>query len=73
MRGHHDMGGIPAGKCEPDEIEIRVHDSIANMRYLVVPLRPAGTAHLTEEQLAQMVTPDGLIGVAPANAPARAV
>jgi len=48
----------------PDEVEIRVHDSTADMRYMVLPLRPAGTGHFTEEQLAQLVTRDSLIGVA---------
>ena len=42
------------------------------MRYMVLPLRPAGTGHLTEEQLAQLVTRDSLIGVALTNAPAQA-
>jgi nitrile hydratase subunit alpha len=56
----------------PDEVEIRVHDSTADMRYMVLPLRPAGTGHLTEEQLADLVTRDSLIGVALANAPAPA-
>ena len=53
----------------PDEVEIRVHDSTADMRYMVLPLRPASTGHLTEEQLARLVTRDSLIGVALANAP----
>ncbi|MBE0612578.1 MAG: nitrile hydratase subunit alpha [Burkholderiales bacterium] len=47
----------------PDEVEIRVHDSTADMRYMVLPLRPAGTERLDEEQLAQLVTRDSLIGV----------
>jgi nitrile hydratase len=47
----------------PDAVEIRVHDSTADMRYMVLPLRPAGTAHLSEERLAQLVTRDSLIGV----------
>jgi nitrile hydratase len=54
----------------PDEVEIRVHDSTADMRYMVLPLRPAGTGHLSEEQLAQLVTRDSLIGVAMVGAPA---
>ena len=48
----------------PDAVDIRVHDSTADMRYMVLPLRPAGTGHLSEEQLAQLVTRDSLIGVA---------
>ena len=53
----------------PDKVEIRVHDSTADMRYMVLPLRPEGTEHLTEEQLAELVTRDSLIGVALANPP----
>ena len=48
----------------PDEVEIRVHDSTADMRYMVLPLRPAGTGNLSEEELARLVTRDSLIGVA---------
>jgi nitrile hydratase len=47
----------------PDEVEIRVHDSTADMRYMVLPLRPAGTEMLAEEELAALVTRDSLIGV----------
>jgi nitrile hydratase len=47
----------------PDEVEIRVHDSTADMRYMVLPLRPARSWHLGEEQLARLVTRDSLIGV----------
>ena len=52
------------GTAIPDSIEIRVHDSTADMRYLVMPLRPAATANLGETQLAQLVTRDSMIGVA---------
>ncbi len=45
--------------------EIRVWDSTAEIRYLVLPQRPAGTNHLDEEQLASLVTRDAMIGVAP--------
>jgi nitrile hydratase len=48
----------------PDDVEIRVHDSNANLRYLVVPMRPAGTDGWSEEQLAALVTRDTMIGVA---------
>jgi nitrile hydratase len=51
------------------ETEIRVWDSTAEIRYLVVPERPAGTEHLSEEQLAELVTRDSMIGVARAAAP----
>jgi nitrile hydratase len=48
----------------PDEVEIRVWDSSAEVRYLVVPERPAGTERAGEEELAGMVTRDAMIGVA---------
>ncbi len=48
----------------PDEVDIRVHDSTADMRYMVLPLRPGGTAGWNEERLAALVTRDSLIGVA---------
>jgi nitrile hydratase alpha subunit len=52
------------GTVIPDEMEIAVSDSTSNLRYLVLPLRPAGTEHFTEEQLAGLVTRDTMIGVA---------
>jgi nitrile hydratase subunit alpha len=55
-------------EIEP-EVEVRVYDSTADMRYLVVPERPAGTAGLTEAELAELVTRDSMIGVAKARAP----
>jgi nitrile hydratase len=48
----------------PDEVEVRVWDSSAEVRYLVLPERPAGTDNLSEAQLAQAVTRDAMIGVA---------
>jgi len=45
-----------------DEIEIRVWDSTAEMRYLVLPMRPENTNDLSEEQLADLVTRDSMIG-----------
>lgn len=47
----------------PEDIEIRVSDSTAIVRYLVLPLRPQGTEGFTEEQLATLVTRDAMIGV----------
>ena len=47
----------------PDHVQVRVHDSTAELRYLVVPRRPAGTEHLSEEELAALVTRDSMIGV----------
>ena len=46
----------------PDTTRIRVWDSTAEIRYLVVPMRPAGTEHLAEDQLATLVTRDSMIG-----------
>ncbi|MBW9118197.1 nitrile hydratase subunit alpha [Rhizobium cauense] len=51
------------GTSIPDDVEIRVSDSTAIVRYLVLPMRPAGTEHLTEAQLAELVTRDAMIGV----------
>ena len=53
----------------PDETELRVWDSTAELRYLVLPERPAGTGSMTEEQLAALVTRDSMIGVARVPAP----
>ena len=49
----------------PDGVEVRVHDSTAMVRYLVLPLRPKGTDHYSTEQLAALVTRDTMIGVTP--------
>ena len=48
----------------PDEVEVRVWDSTAEIRYLVLPERPAHTEQLSEEQLAALVTRDAMVGVA---------
>ncbi len=48
----------------PTEVEVRVWDSTAELRYLVLPERPAGTERLNEEQLAALVTRDSMVGVA---------
>ena len=47
----------------PDDVEVRVHDSTADMRYLVIPARPAGTESLSVEELEKLVTRDSMIGV----------
>jgi nitrile hydratase alpha subunit len=52
------------GTLIPEHVSIRVHDSNADMRYVVVPMRPAGTEGWTEEQLASILTRDTLVGVA---------
>ena len=51
------------GQKVPPDVEVRVHDSTADMRYLVLPLRPKGTEHLSEAELARLVPRDSLIGV----------
>jgi nitrile hydratase subunit alpha len=52
------------GCAVPEDVEIRVWDSSAEVRYLVLPMRPADTEHLTEADLAERVTRDSMIGVA---------
>ena len=51
------------GVTLPDNVTIRVHDSTADMRYLVLPMRPHGTDGLGEDALARLVTRDSMIGV----------
>ena len=46
-----------------NSVEVRVHDSTADMRYLVLPMRPQGTEKLNEEQLASLITRDCMVGV----------
>jgi nitrile hydratase len=53
----------------PDDVEVRVWDSTAELRYLVLPERPPGTEGLTEEELAGLVSRDAMIGVALVPAP----
>ncbi len=55
-----------------DDVEVRVHDSTADMRYLVLPMRPEGTEGWSEDKLAALVTRDSMIGVTPALEPGRA-
>ena len=52
-----------------DNVEVKVQDSTADMRYLVLPRRPAGTEHMSEEELAKLVTRDSMIGVTHAHSP----
>jgi nitrile hydratase len=52
----------------PPDMEIRVHDSTSDVRYMVLPRRPAGTGEMSEAQLASLVTRDSLIGAAEALA-----
>jgi nitrile hydratase len=60
------------GVSLPKETEIRVWDSTAELRYLVLPLRPAGTEGWGEDKLANLVTRDSMIGTGLALAPGAA-
>jgi nitrile hydratase len=51
------------GTILDDEVEVRVWDSSAEIRYLVIPRRPAGTENLSEQELAELVHRDAMIGV----------
>ena len=53
----------------PSDVEVRVYDSTADMRYLVIPTCPSGTEGMSEEELADLVTRDSMIGVAQARMP----
>jgi nitrile hydratase subunit alpha len=53
----------------PEQMQIRVHDSTADMRYIVLPMRPAGTEGWSEERLAALVNRDCMIGVAVPKGP----
>jgi nitrile hydratase len=52
------------GLTLPDSVDVRVWDSSAELRYMVLPMRPAGTDGMTEAELAALVTRDAMIGVA---------
>jgi len=60
------------GLSLPDDVEIRVWDSTAEIRYLVLPERPPGTEALDEEALAELMTRDSMIGVARVSPPGTA-
>jgi nitrile hydratase len=66
-----DPRGVMAefGLTLADDVEVRVWDSTAEVRYLVVPERPAGTDGMDEAALAELVSRDAMIGVAVAKAP----
>ncbi|WP_019953877.1 nitrile hydratase subunit alpha [Yoonia vestfoldensis] len=53
----------------PEDVQVRVHDSTADMRYIVIPQRPAGTDGWSAKDLAALVTRDSMIGTAQAKAP----
>jgi nitrile hydratase subunit alpha len=60
------------GVALPADTEIRVWDSTAETRFIVVPMRPAGTEGWDEERLAELVTRDSMVGTGLARAPAEA-
>jgi nitrile hydratase len=55
-----------------DNVTVRVHDSNADMRYLVLPMRPLGTEGWSEDALAEIVTRDCMVGVTVPRVPAKA-
>jgi nitrile hydratase len=55
-----------------DDVEVRVWDSTAEIRYLVLPERPPGTGHMSEDELAALVTRDAMIGVKKVTLPSTA-
>ena len=57
------------GTAIPEHVAIRVHDSTADMRYMVLPMRPPGSEGWDEERLAALVTRDSMIGVGLPKAP----
>ncbi len=61
------------GLTLPDDIEVRVWDSSAEIRYIVLPKRPPDTEGMSESELADLVTRDAMVGVAEVGAPAKTV
>src|SRR5436305_3714121 len=59
------------GLALPADVEVRVWDSTAELRYLVLPERPAGTEKMSEDELAALVTRDSMVGVAKVAPPAK--
>jgi len=55
----------------PEDVEVRVWDSTAELRYLVLPERPTGSEELSEKALAALVTRDAMIGVVKAKLPRK--
>ncbi|PPR64548.1 MAG: Cobalt-containing nitrile hydratase subunit alpha [Alphaproteobacteria bacterium MarineAlpha4_Bin2] len=53
----------------PNNTDVRVHDSTADLRFLVIPKRPEGTNGMNEAELAELITRDSMIGVSIAKAP----
>jgi nitrile hydratase len=59
------------GTAIPEYMHLRVHDSTADLRYLVLPARPAGSDGMNEDALAALVNRDSMIGVTLADSPAK--
>lgn len=59
------------GTYIPEGVEVRVHDSTADMRYMVLPMRPPGTDGMDEDELAALVTRDCMIGVTLPDVPLK--
>ena len=57
------------GTIIADDVEVRVHDSTAELRYIVIPLQPEGSEDMDEEELSKLVTRDSMIGTALARNP----
>jgi nitrile hydratase len=57
------------GVTLPDTTKVRVHDSTADMRYIVIPARPQGTENMSQTELADLVTRDSMIGTGVAKTP----
>ncbi len=57
------------GVTLPEDVQVKVWDSTAEVRYLVLPMRPEGTANMSEEELAELVTRDSMIGTGVARTP----
>ena len=55
----------------PEGVEVVVHDSTADVRYMVLPMRPPDTEDLSEEELAELITRDSLVGVNVPRSPSR--
>ena len=70
-RAVRDPRGVMAefGAAPPEDAEVRVLDSTADLRYLVLPRRPAGTEGMSEGELAALITRDSMIGVTDALSP----
>ncbi len=57
------------GVTLPDTTKVRVHDSTADMRYIIIPVRPQGTENMSQTELADLVTRDSMIGTGVAKTP----